>query len=235
MELSSEEKRLYTIFKDLKSDRISEGQIIHLIEPKRKLEHDDGCLNFQGDKLRNKIVYNRNYVINGKFDDNTLRFVLIHEEGHIRKGKSKILLYIILMLVIFAILAFYLFNNPVNIIITTMDEQISLSQILSSILILGLYLFIIIPIIWRFNWDTMFNDEFIADNYAAENVQKFFSENYPSAKLNQFLSLEPTVQEQKRINTILVLMKILGSYPDYHPSGCIRIEKVREKYDKPLS
>ena len=91
-QLSPDEERLYEIFRDLQNDRKENGKTINLIGKNRKLTPNNKAFNFQGDRIRKQINYNPDYYRKNvaKYNDNLLRFILLHEEAHITRSKNKL-------------------------------------------------------------------------------------------------------------------------------------------------
>lgn len=89
---------------------------------------------------------------------------------------------------------------------------------------------IFIPASWRFLWDSMYNEEINSDLFGATCLVDFFNESDPASVARDFLMWNLTESETRRIDFIIIVMKILGTYPDYHPSVNTRIEKIRENF-----
>lgn len=76
-----EPSRLSNLFKDLQQRK--------LIDSHRKLELSrNPVIGMQGNKLSKKILYSEKFhnTVLAELDDDTVRFILLHEEGHIQKG-----------------------------------------------------------------------------------------------------------------------------------------------------
>jgi Zn-dependent protease with chaperone function len=227
------DNRLYEIFSDLKKDRIKNGKIINLMNKNRKLVATKNAINFQGDRLKNQINYNPDYFQNhlSKSSDNIIRFVLLHEEAHLTRGKNHIL-WIFTPLIVVALISCFLMYAPISVQIAIQGFNLKFSSFVFGGLFLIIALLIVIPISWRFLWDSMYDEEINSDLFGAESLVDFFNENNPEKIARELFEQESTDTETKRIKLLVFVMKILGVYPDYHPSNYVRIEIIRKKISK---
>ena len=231
METIDSEKRLLEIFNDLKKDRMKNGKTINLIHKERKLVADKNTQNFQADHTQKLIKYNPDFFHNHflKSNDNVIRYVLLHEEVHLSKGKNYSFLLFIPSIVIVLISALIMYS-PISAQLTFQEYTLIFSNIVMGIVFLTLMLLIIISSSWRILWDSMYNEEINSDLYGAECLVDFFHENNPANIAGEFLLMKYTEKEEQRIKRLKIIMKIIGVYPDYHPTECERIEKIREKF-----
>lgn len=231
MEISESEKRLFTIFNDLKKDRMKDGKIINLIDKNRILISTNNTINFQGDHLRKQIKYNPNFFHNhlSKLNDNVTRFILLHEESHLSKGKNHLfLLFIPLMTII--LVSILITYSPINVQVVIQENIFSISSSFLGVLFFIIAILIVVPVSWRILWDSMVDEEINSDLYGAGGLVDFFQEHDPARIVSEFLFVEPTKKEAHRIKILIIVMKIFGTYPDYHPSSYTRIEKIRERF-----
>jgi len=237
MELSTEDKRLADLFLDLQKDRLKDGKTINLISKDRKLIPDYKVDNFQGNKVKKQIKYNPEYFHENVaiFNDDVLRFVLLHEEAHVIRSRSKMSYFVYISPIIILILGAIFLCYPISLIITFQDNQFILSNIPLFVIVLILALLIGLPILWRNSWDVMLDDELDADNYAAECLYLFFGIQNPAATIYPYFAKEPSEKEKQKSKKRKCNMKIIGTYPPYHPANCVRLEKIREKFLKSSS
>jgi hypothetical protein len=109
-------------------------------------------------------------------------------------------------------------------------NQYEIPNLISATIFLVICVLIGIPTIWRYQWDVMFEDEFTADYYGAECLFKYFNDPDPSKTVTPYFTEDSTVQEKERIARKIRKMKLLGVYPDYHPSNAERITKIRQAF-----
>ena len=173
----------------------------------------------QGNKLSKKILYTQKFYNNllSELDDDTLRFVLLHEEGHIQKGSLLPHLGFLLAILFFIILFYYPFNYgwPYWLF----------------------YILIVIPLVYRSVYISLYREELIADSFAAEIMKREFHIEKPS-KLLKCLFLKADEKENlkspmKKSKILFICFAIIiGMFPDYHPADCTRIANVRENLEK---
>jgi hypothetical protein len=226
------DQRLNQIFSDLQRDRFHNGRKVNLIDNNRKLVATENAINFQGDHLKKVIKYNPTFFENhfSKCSDNSIRFVLLHEESHLTKGKNYLFLFAIPIIFI-TLITLYLCYSPITLALVYNSEfSFNFPNRVLGILFFIIALPIAISITWRFLWDSMFDEEINCDIAAAEGISFFFEEKDPANCAQESLMQESTEQEKKDLRLLKIIMKILGFYPDYHPTNCERIEIIKEKY-----
>jgi len=204
--------RLQHLFVELKE--------MQLIDTCRKLEPSLHPLaQLQGNKLFKKILYSEKFY-NGflsELDDDTLKFVLLHEEGHIQKGSLLPYCAFFLATVVFTILFYYPYNFGWPYWI--------------------LYLLIVIPLVYRSVYPLLYKEELKADIFAAEKMREGFHIERPSELLKRLFQKadEKTNKEDKMKKStflILAIMIVLGIFPDYHPADCTRIANVNRALEE---
>lgn len=208
----AEHSRLYNIFNDLQQRQ--------LIDHRRTLELSNNSLvQMQGNKLSKKILYNKKFYNNvlSELDDDTLRFVLLHEEGHIQKGSLLPHLGFLLAIIIFILFFSYPFNYgwPYWLF----------------------YILIVIPLVYRSFYITLYKEELIADSFAAEIMKREFHIEKPSKLLKcLFVKADEKNKSEssnEKLKILLIsLAIIIGNFPGYHPADCTRIANVRENLEK---
>jgi hypothetical protein len=173
---------------------------VNLIESNRKLVATENAMNFQGDNLKKVIRYNPEYFGNhlSKCSDNSIRFVLLHEESHLTKGKNTLILFAIPVFVT-AIITLYLCYSSIALALVINGEFLfSLPNIVLGILFFIIALPFTISITWRLLWDSMYKEEINCDLAAAESIAIFFEEKDPANCVQEFLIQELTEQEGKK-------------------------------------
>ena len=207
-----EPSRLFNIFNDLQQRQ--------LIDIQRSLALSNSSLvQMQGNKLSKKILYNQKFYDNllSELDDDTLRFVLLHEEGHIQKGSFLPHLGFSVAILFFISLFYYPFNYgwPYWLF----------------------YILIVIPLVYRSVYIILYKEEFIADSFAAEIMRREFHIEKPSKLLKcLFLKVDEKTNSKtpmKKSKILLIFFAIIiGMFPDYHPADCTRIANIRENLEK---
>jgi Zn-dependent protease with chaperone function len=210
-----EPSRLSNLFKDLQQRK--------LIDSHRKLELSrNPVIGMQGNKLSKKILYTEKFdnTVLTELDDDTLRFVLLHEEGHIQKGSLFSHAILSTFVIIFIALFYYPFNFGWP--------------------LWFFYLLIGFPLSYRIMYIPMFKEELMADLFAAEAMKKEFHVDQPSVLLQKLFSKadEKLYQNQSKKYSKLVLLGLLilfGFFPGYHPPDCTRISNIVEKCENSFS
>ncbi len=219
--------RLDAIFKELKNDG--------LINPKRKLKETMFTSQIQG--IFKQIRYNKKFYIQhlSKLDNNQLKFVLLHEEGHIVKGSLKEYIWIFL----FILGGIFLFKWPIHgffdFIFIFNGQSYSISNLGSSItqiFTMVIYILIFFPLLYRLFYELMFNAEFSADEYAANGLKSRYGIEHPSSVMKDTLEhilSQYNFRIKERI--FLVIYQVVGLYPGYHPSITERVQNIINKFE----
>ena len=153
--------------------------------------------------MANSIRYRRRFYEENlaQMSDDTLRFVLLHEEGHIRKGSSGASIYLVLPIFPYLILLHKPFPETEGL------------PFIGMILIVFLVLTALLGH-WAY-YSLMYGEEFAADQYAAEIMRRCYGISEPEMILNDFLI---SLQAEER-----------WAYKvDYKPSIVERTEKIRK-------
>lgn len=198
--------RLYRIFEELQQKG--------LIDRERRLVQCPFTLSMRGCAALNSIRYRRAFYERNLSwaSDDTLRFVLLHEEGHIRRGSSRVSALLALPILPYLLLlhqpyADSLFRGilPFLQIGTFPTVKIALVAALALTSLLG----------YRAYYRRMYDEEFTADRYAAEVMRRHYRIRDPGALLQTLLSGLRAVPGHFR------------SEPDYRPSIAERVQRVR--------
>jgi len=228
---SSSKKRICEIFNDLKNDREMDKTIINLIDKNRKIVATENALNFQGDRLKKQIKYNPKFFHNhlSQSSDNVIRFILLHEEAHLAKGKNYLLIIFGLLVTISAT-SLWIMYSPISALVKIFDNNFTVSNFLLGILFLFISLMIVIPGVWRLLYDSMYDEEINSDLYGAKCLVTFFDERDPACIARDALMWNYSESEAKQMDLLIIILKILGTYPDCHPPVCVRVKKIRENF-----
>ncbi|KUG19723.1 MAG: hypothetical protein KO206_00390 [Methanomicrobiaceae archaeon] len=223
------ENRLIRIFNELKEKG--------LIARNRRLIPNPFVSSFQGLFV---ILYSRKNIrhMMSRLDDNALRYVLLHEESHLRKGAFSNLKVVLFPLVAGLILFAYPFHMLIDLGLQAGNTCVMLSQFGSAVpaaLAAIVFALIAIPLFYRLFYHELHQDEFDADRYAAETLKEHFSIDRPSEILDTALTCIQgmiTVENQNVASRLFSgLILVLGIYPDYHPPVAARVETVRREVD----
>lgn len=172
-------------------------------------------LQMQGVSFLKKIRYNKSFYENylTKLDDDILRFILLHEEGHIKNGSSVPYYIIAIVSILFLLLFWYPFNYG----------------LFNSLI----FILIFFPLSYRFLYISLRKEEFKADEFAAISMKNGYN-IFDSTELlrNMFQKVDEitTQNNQKSPFSMLLLIFIIliGFFPDYHPAPCERIANVKK-------
>ena len=187
---------------------------------------DESTLNFQGDKATKQIKYNPVYYHDNIsiFNDDVLRFTLLHEEAHIIRSKSKMSYFRYVTIFLIILVGVFFFAFPLSLILKLPTTELAISSIPLYAIVMVLGLFFCLPIVWRYSWDTMNYDEFDADDYAAGCLFKFFDIQNPAQTVLPYFKKVISEKEKQKTKKLKFKMKLVGTYPDYHPANCERLE-----------
>lgn len=184
------------------TDIFQELQTIGCIEYCRKLEASEVVKSFYANKKNNSIQYNSE--LNNLKDRNSIKFCLLHEEGHFRTPPELFIgciLSISLIVIIFFLLLHFMILDNISVFIL-------------------IFLISIILILW-YSWV----DEYESDKFASLILRDVLKENTPSKILEKALK---DISSDKTICNILVtlLMAII------HPPNQWRVKKISCYIDK---
>lgn len=214
--------RLHRIFRELQDKG--------LISRKRRLIECPFTLSIRGCPTLNSICYRRAFYERNlsRASDDTLRFVLLHEEGHIMKGSSRTSALLVLPVLPYLVLLRYpsLDTLLLEVLPPLQAAGGSLVVRVASIAFLLLTIFFT----YRAYYRHMYDEEFIADRYAAEAMLRCYQIRDPGALLQNLLSeLRAGAAASRSIHRGIsrVLPRFLRSEPDYQPSISERVQKVR--------
>lgn len=196
------EKKIIEIINELKTR--------NLVDPKRKIKASKSIpCGFKASVFTsNTISYNPN--ISG-LDDDEIRFCILHEEGHLKRGQYG-LPAICLLFCLGLIPLFYCIILKVDPSILMISVFFMLFVVFSSIRILT----------EPFHWD-----EFGSDEFASKILQEHYDVKKPSEILKKVLNSIPSSFDRSKIlpRTCLALI-------EYHPSIEQRIRNIVEFVDE---
>ncbi|MDD4568196.1 MAG: M48 family metalloprotease [Methanoculleus chikugoensis] len=199
--------RLYRIFRELQEKG--------LIDRRTRLVRCPLTVSIRGCPALNCIRYRHSFYKRNLagVSDNTLRFVLLHEEGHVRKGSS--LLSALPALPVLLCLAFL--GHP-----SLQAEGLPVVKPVFVALLLLTAFFA-----YRTYYRRMDDEEFIADRYAADAMRCCYRVRDPGALLQDLLSgLIAGTSFPRRTG---VIPGVLRSGPDYRPSISERVQRLRDQ------
>ncbi|BBL68526.1 M48 family metalloprotease [Methanoculleus chikugoensis] len=209
MDGADRNSRLYRIFRELQEKG--------LIDRRTRLVRCPLTVSIRGCPALNCIRYRHSFYkrnLSGA-SDNTLRFVLLHEEGHVRKGSS--LLSALPALPVLLCLAFL--GHP-----SLHAEGLPVAKPVFVALLLLTAFFA-----YRTYYRRMDDEEFIADRYAADAMRCCYRVRDPGALLQSLLSgLMAGTASPRRAG---VIPGVLRSGPDYRPSISERVQRLRAAID----
>jgi len=204
------EKKIIEISNELKAR--------NLIDPHRKIKTSKNIPYWFKASVftSNTIAYNPN--VSG-MDDDMIRFCLLHEEGHLKRGQYGLPAFVFLVCLSFIPLLFVLvltlFGLRVDSIIATISVIFLIFVILSSTRILA----------DPFSWDEYGSDEFaskiLRDNYGIKKPSEVVKKT-----LNALSALTPRFDSSK-LSSILV-----SAFFGYHPSITQRVRNIIEAIDE---
>ena len=200
MELS--EKKIIDIFNDLKAR--------NLIDPNRKLKASKNVpFGFKASVLTsNTISYNPNFT---GLDDNMIRFAILHEEGHLKRGQYGITSIFFLVGLGFIPLLLG--------ILLKFDQNF---MVFSSLFFVFVFVTSIRILTEPFHWDEYGSDEF---------ASKILRENYdikkPSDIVKNTLKSIPSSFDSSNL-----LHRLCLAFIEYHPSTEQRVRNIVELIDE---
>jgi len=209
---ANDHSRLYRIFREL--------QEVGLIDHGRRLVQCPFTFSMRGCPALNSIRYRRAFYERNlsRASDDTLRFVLLHEEGHIRMGSSRVSALLALPVLPYLILLHQPFLQV---------GGLPVGKVASIVLLLLVVLFG-----YQAYYRRMYDEEFIADWYAADAMRRCYQIRDPGAILQNLLSGlragAAASRRKKRSGLLRVVSGFLSSEPDYHPSISERVQSIRD-------
>ena len=207
------DSRLHRIFQELQENG--------LIDRKRRLVRCTLTPSVRGCPALNCIRYRRSFYDRhlSRASDDVLRFVLLHEEGHARKGSS--LLSVLPALPVLPCLM--LLEHPA----LQAGSLPGAKPIIITLLLLTAFF------AYRAYYHRMYDEEFTADRYAADAMRCCYRIRDPGALLQNLLSgLRAGAAAPRRTGSGRFSRAIPGflrSEPDCRPSISERVERVRER------
>ncbi|WP_231476610.1 M48 family metalloprotease [Methanoculleus sp. MH98A] len=201
--------RLYRIFWELQEKG--------LIDRRRRLVRCPLTVSMRGCPALNCIRYRHSFYernLSGASDD-TLRFVLLHEEGHVRKGSP--FLSVLPALPILLCLAFL--GHP--------SLQAGGSPAAKPVFIALLLLTAFFA--YRTYYHRMCDEEFVADRYAADAMRCCYRVRDPGVLLQNLLSCPLAGASSSHRKGMIP--GILRSESDYRPSISERVQRLRAAID----
>ena len=159
-------------------------------------------------------------------DENSIRFVLLHEEGHIiKKQFSKPPLIIFLILILIPVILV-----TVNTLMNKGDNFISTILPIIIVCYTVLFLFSLIMIL---NGPLRL-DEFQSDEFAARILRDNFSINNPS-KVADITFIEIRKLYEKDLNEKFkdsFVFRLIVAIANYHPKDSERVKAIEEQIDE---
>jgi len=221
----NENDRLKQLFFELKDERKMIDIQIDLVETMRTPNFQG--LNFFG--LLKLLRYNPVFFkLLSRYDDNTIRFVLLHEAGHIESGS----LYRIENILAVMVFLIFLVGIFITIILQGFIQLIVL-------MIFMIILVAMVCLIIKKSLKSMKNDEFVADEHAFKKMQENYEIGDPCVFIdNVFNAMDSIVKEPiyKEISNDAIgggrikelLMKYSGLDEGYHPTNPDRANRLKE-------
>lgn len=198
--------RLYRIFWELQEKG--------LIDRRRRLVRCPLTVSMRGCPALNCIRYRPSFYernLSGASDD-ALRFVLLHEEGHVRKGSS-----LLSALPAFPVLLFLGYPS------LQAGSLPGAKPAFIALLLLTAFF------AYQTYYHRMCDEEFVADRYAADAMRCCYRVGDPGDLLQNLLSgLLAGASSSRRKG---VIPGILRSEPDYRPSISERVQRLRGAID----
>lgn len=229
--VSIETERIMNLFSELQERK---GNQVVPISEKTKLVKCDFIPYFV--RVPFFILYNSRDLekLAPKFDDDDIRFILLHEEGHAHYGYSRMLLPLIVVLASYSVIQWSL--NPYFSILSLPEKITGITPFNAMIISAIIYSFLAAFLgatMWRLFIPFKMKSEYFSDNYAASILKQCYSVENPSRNLENALSLmresfNPSIRF-KMVSYILIYIGIL--FPDAHPSDCERIARVKQEVD----
>lgn len=212
MNWTDRDSHLYRIFQELQEKG--------LIDRRRRLVSCTFTLSIQGCPSLNCIRYRRSFYERNlsRASDDTLRFVLLHEEGHARKGSPLLSALPALPVLLCIMFLLHPFLQEGGLPVTKLG--------LIALLLLTVFFS------YRTYYHCMYDEEFAADRYAADAMRHCYRIRDPGALLQNLLSdlLATSVPRHKGSGYLSrAIPGPLRSEPDYRPSISERVQRLRDR------
>ena len=221
----SSDERVKRLFSELQEKKIFDRKI-KLIEDK-KISNFQG-LNFFGmfKQLKYNPIFFKNFLAQN--DDDIVRFVLLHEAGHIETG-SLFRIENILAALIFVIIvmSFFIWVFLVGIFVL-------IASIISGAIVVAALCLIV-----RFSLKSLKEGEFYADEYALQTMQDNFQISDPCSLIDEMFSAMDSIENETNYRNFSkeifgnkrsqkFLLKVSGLQNGYHPTNKERAEHLRK-------
>ena len=209
---TNDHSRLYRIFGEL--------QEVGLIDRGRRLVQCPFTFSMRGCPALNSIRYRRAFYERNlsRASDDALRFVLLHEEGHVRMGSSRVSALLALPFLLYLILLHQPFLQV---------GGLPVGKVASIVLLL-----LVVFFGYRAYYRRMYDEEFIADRYAADALRRCYQIRDPGTILQNLLSSlragAASARRKKRSGLRRIVPDLISSEPGYHPSISERVQSIRD-------
>jgi len=226
--MADDNPRLYRIFRELQEKG--------LIDRKRKLVQCPLVLSIRGCPALNCIRYQAAFYEKtlSRVSDDALRYVLLHEEGHIKEGSPLISVLPALPLLPCLLL---LWHPPLDSLLPGVLPYLQVTGLPIVKLAFLLPLLLLVFFAYRAYYCRMCDEEFTADRYAADAMRRCYRTRDPGALLQNILSGllagVPASRRRRVSGPAQTNPGPLRSRPDYRPSIAERVERVRDRADLP--
>jgi Zn-dependent protease with chaperone function len=193
-------------------DIIDELKARNLIDPHRSLKESKNIPGaFKASVFtRNTITYNPNFLEG--FNDDIIRFCLLHEEGHLRRGQYGV-----------PALLFLIGLGLVPLFFCILSGQGTEFFIIIS---LCFFLFVFFSSI-RILTEPFYWDEYGSDEFASKILQDNYGIKEPSKIVNDVLDGIPS-----SFDSCKLLHRLFLAFFEYHPSMEQRVRNIVESIDE---
>ena len=217
-------RHLWTFSNDKITEIFYSLQKQELIDRTREIKPSKNVTAFKADVVFfNTIFYDPRCCV---LDENSIRFVLLHEEGHIiKKQFSKPPLIIFLILILIPVILV-----TVNTLTNKGDNFISTILPIIVVCYTVLFLFSLIKILN----ESLRLDEFQSDEFAARILRDNFSINNPS-KVADIAFIEIRKLYEKDLNEKFkdsFVFRLIVAIANYHPKDSERVKAIEEQIDE---
>ena len=222
--MADDNPRLYRIFRELQKKG--------LIDRERRLVQCSFVPSIRGCPALNSIRYRREFYERdlSRASDDTLRFVLLHEEGHIREGSS--LLSVLPALPLLPCLLL-LWHPPLASLLPGVLPYLQAAGLPVAKVAFVVPLLLTVFFAYQTYYRRMCDEEFTADRYAADAMRRCYRTRDPGALLQNLLSGlragVSTPRRRKPGDPARTIPGLLRPGPDYRPSIAERVKRVRER------